>query len=90
MNIILYKGASLNDVSPKSIKALNNENRLILFQIYSDFLDNDIEIEDLKVGNLKILKTGDSSNPNNWKGIDLLDVVSKLISIIINTRIQIA
>ena len=90
MNIILYKGASLNDVSPKSIKALNNENRLILFQIYSDFLDNDIEIEDLKVGNLKILKKGDSSNPNNSRGIDLLDVVSKLISIIINTSIQIA
>ena len=31
---------------------------------------------------------GDSSNPNNWRSINLLDVVSKLMSIIINTRIQ--
>ena len=33
-------------------------------------------------------KKGDSSNPNNLKGIDLLDVVSNLMSIVINTRIQ--
>ena len=87
--IILHKAPGLNDVSPNAIKALNDENRLILFQICSDFLDNDVEIEDWKVGNLKILpKKGDSSNPNNWRGINLLDVVSKLMSIIINTRNQ--
>ena len=33
-------------------------------------------------------KKGDSSNPNNWRGINFFDVVSKLMSITINTRIQ--
>ena len=77
MKIILHKAPGLNGVSPNAIKSLNNENGLILFQICSDSLDNDVIIEDWKVGNLKILqKKGDSSNPNNWRGINLLDVVS--------------
>ena len=55
--IVLHKKApGLNGPSPNAIKSLNIENRLILFQIYSDFLDNDVGIEDWKVGNLKILK----------------------------------
>ena len=33
---------------------------------------------------------GNSSNLNNWTGINLLDVVSKLMSIIINNTIQVA
>ena len=33
-------------------------------------------------------KKGNISNPNNWCGINLLDVVSKVISIIITNRLQ--
>ena len=43
--IILHKAHGLNGASP-------NE----LFLICSDFLDNDVEIEDWKVGNIKILQ----------------------------------
>ena len=43
--IILHKAYGLNGASP-------NE----LFLIYSDVLDNDVEIEDWKVGNLEILQ----------------------------------
>ena len=89
--IILNKASGLNGVSHNAIKALDVENRLILFQICSDFVDSNVEIEDWKIGNLKILpKKRDSSNPNNWRGINLLDVVSKLMPIIINTRTQVA
>ena len=57
--------------------------------MYSDFLDNDVETQDWKVENLKILqKKGEISNSNNWRGITLLDVVSKLMPIIISTRIE--
>ena len=52
---MLHKAPGLNGVSHNGIKALNIENGLILCQIYSDFLDNDVEIEDWKIGNLKIL-----------------------------------
>ena len=38
---------------------------------------------------LKILpKKGDLSNTKNWRGINLLDVTSKVISIIITSRLQ--
>ena len=53
--IFLHIAPGLNGVSPNAIKALNDENRLILFQICSDCLDNDVKIEDWKIGNLKIL-----------------------------------
>ena len=39
------------------------------------FFDSDIEVEDLQLGNLKILpKKGDESNPNNWRGMNLIDL----------------
>ena len=34
-------------------------------------------------------KKGDLSNPNNWRGINLLDVVSKVISLVVTNRLQI-
>ena len=45
----------------RAIKVLDVENKLILFQMCSDFLDSNIKFEDWKIGNLKFLKKGDSS-----------------------------
>ena len=40
-------------------------------------------------GCLKILpKNGKLSDPNNWKGINLLDVVSKFMPLVITSRLQ--
>ena len=87
-NKILHKIPGLNGVSSNAIKALDNGNRNLLFQICSDCFDSDVEIENWQVENLKILpKKGDASNPKNWRGIDLLEIISKLMSIIINSRI---
>ena len=33
-------------------------------------------------------KKEEMSNPNNWRGIDLLDVIPKVISIVITNRLQ--
>ena len=33
-------------------------------------------------------KKGNLSNPNNWRGINLLDVVSKIMSLVIKSRLQ--
>ena len=38
------------------MKALDVENRLILFQICLDFLDSNVEIEHWKIGKLNIIK----------------------------------
>ena len=72
--IIIHKAPGLNGVSPNAIKALYDENRNVLFGICYDFFDGNVEIEERQIGNLKILpKKGDTSNPNNWRGINLLD-----------------
>ena len=66
--LVLHKSPGLNGVSPNAIKALNIENEKILFEICSDFFNNEIEIEEWKIGNLNILpKKGHLSNPNNRK-----------------------
>ena len=44
----------------------------------------------MEIENLKILpKKGDLSNPNNWREINFLDVVSKLMSILLTILLQI-
>ena len=35
------------------------------------------------------IKKGDLLDPNNWRGIVLMDIVAKTVSIFINTRLQI-
>ena len=53
--IILHKAPGLNGVSPNAIKALDDENRNVLFEICYDFFDGNVEIEEWQIGNLKIL-----------------------------------
>ena len=58
------------------------------FKICSEYFNDELDIEEWKIGNLKILpKKGDLSNSNNWRGINLLDVVSNLISIVLTIRL---
>ena len=75
--LTLYKAPGLNGISPNAIKVLNDDNKRILFQICSNYFnDDDLDIEEWKIGNLKILPNkGDLSSPNNWRGINLLDMV---------------
>ena len=88
--LTLHRAAVKNCISPNAIKALDKENKTFLFEICSDFFENKKDIEEWQIGVLKILpKKGDLSNPNNWRGINLLDVVSKVISIVITNRLQI-
>ena len=57
--------------------------------LFKSYLETDEDCEDWKVSHLVPLpKKGDLSSPNNWKGINLLDVTLKLVSIIVNKRLQ--
>ena len=85
----IHRSTGDNGISPNAIKALDKENRSFLFEICSDFFENKVNIEEWQIGVLKILpKKGDLTNPNNWRRINLLDVVSKVISIVITNRLQ--
>ena len=88
--LTLHKAPGLNGISPNVIKVLNEENKKVLFQICCDYFNDNLDIKVRKIGKLKILpKKGDISNPNNWRGINLLDVISKLVSIVLTRRLHI-
>ena len=84
----IHRSTGDNGISPNAIKALDKENRSFLFEICSDFFENKVDIKEWQIGVLKILQKGDLTNPNNWRRINLLDVVSKVISIVITNRLQ--
>ena len=84
-----HKAQGLNNVVPNAIKALDSENLGVFYKFVKDYMESDTDYADWKVSHLvPLLKKGDLSNPNNWRGINLLDVASKIVSIIINKRIQ--
>ena len=84
----IHRSTGDNGIPPNAIKALDKENRSFLFEICSDFFENKVDIKEWQIGVLKILQKGDLTNPNNWRRINLLDVVSKVISIVITNRLQ--
>ena len=87
--LILHKAPASNRVSPNAIKALNEKNRMFLFKICYDYFENIQEIEEWQKGCLKILpKKGNLSDPNNLRVINLLDVVSKVMSLVITSHLQ--
>ena len=85
-----HKAPGRNGVSPNAIKALNEENRIILLQFIHQWMDNpSLNFNNWEIATITPLpKKGDLSDPNNWHGITLLDVISKVVSIFLNNRLQ--
>ena len=74
---------------PNAIKALNEEHLLVLFGFVKQYMETDEDFPEWKISHLVPLpKKGDLTNLHNWRGINLLDVSSKIVSIIINKRLQ--
>lgn len=70
----------LNVVSPNTIKVLDDDNMIILCEMCSRYFEGNYNVNEWQVGSLTILpKKGDLTNPNNWRGINILDVASKKI-----------
>ena len=44
--LVLHKAPGFNGVSPNAIKGLNHENKIILFEICSDFFNNQTKIDE--------------------------------------------
>ena len=85
----LHKAPGKNGVSPNAIKALNDKNKSYLFDICADYFNNDLSIDDWQIGCLKILpKKGNLSDPSNWRGVNLLRIASKFMSLVITFRLQ--
>ena len=60
-----------------------------LFKICGKYFEGNYDMKEWQVGSLTILpKKGDLTNPNNLRSINLLDIVSNTISIVISSRLQ--
>ena len=85
-----HKSPGKNGVSPNMIKALDEANRRVLFLFMRDWMENDDLIFDdwLESRLVPLPKKGDLHDLNNWRGINLIDVCSKVMSIVLNVRAQ--
>ena len=83
-----HTSPGLNGITSEQIKALDDDHREILFLIIKEYFDNTTDIPEWHWGNLWALpKHGDLSSPHKWRGINLLDTASKIMSAIITNRL---
>ena len=70
------------------LKALNENNKLYLFNFIKDWwMNDDVNYKEWKASRLVPLhKKGDTRDLDNWRGINLFDVCSKVVSIILHVR----
>ena len=79
----------LNGISPNAIKSLNDQNKRILHKFIFQYFEEGLDFKEWhKAKLIPIPNKGNTKNPNNWRGINLLDVTLKIVSIIINKRLQ--
>ena len=88
-----HKSPGESGVSPNAIKALKGENVEPIFKNIERWWYKNVHEEEYKEWRsapLKIPpKQGEVMNPNNWRGIVLMEITSKLLSGMINSRLQI-
>jgi hypothetical protein len=85
------KAAGDNGVIPELVKILAEVKgtKTLLHEVVIQFWNGEETPAEWLVGRLKILpKKGDLSDPNKWRGIMLLDVMSKVVCSIISKRLQ--
>ena len=83
------KAGGENRILPEVIKELNNEHRHALHHFTNEFYTGRLDIEGWHRGLLVWLhKSGrPKDDPNNYRGINLMDVLSKVLCRILNKRL---
>ena len=82
------KAPGLNDVPPNIFKALDyaHLSRLLLF--YNQFYHSQDEFDEWHEGQVvPVTKKGDTSDPNKWRGVTLMNIINKIYNIIMCGRI---
>ena len=83
------KASGENGVPPDVIKALKGANRERLLHWINEFWEGNQDYESWHSGLLTVIhKAGKpKDNPNNYRGVNLMDVISKVMSRILNKRL---
>ena len=81
------KAPGLNGIPPEAYKAMDANCRRKVFRHVQDFWEGKVDHESWHRSQcVPVPKQGDLSNPNKWRGVMLMDVCSKIFSIIMNER----
>lgn len=85
------KAAGVDRVTADMLKAEETETPELLTRILRDISESESAPKDWKIGLImKLVKKGDLSDCNTWRGITLLSITSKVLSKIIHSRLIIA
>ena len=84
-----YKAPGIDTLDPPVYKSFTEPLINHLTMLYNQVLTSGEYPSTWSVGKIKpIFKNGSKSDPNNYRGISLLNVMAKLFSIIINRRLE--
>ena len=82
------KAPGVTGVPPNAFKCLNGEHKRTVFQYVNNFWDEKADYWEWHQGlGILVPKKGNLSNPNKWRGINLMDLCSKNFSCILNNRL---
>ena len=82
------KAPGITEVPPIAFKLLGRENLQTVYNYVVDFWEGRADYWEWHLGlGVMVPKSGDLSDPNKWRGINLMDVCSKIFSIILNDRL---
>ena len=84
------KAPGLNGVTPNAFKCMDERNLKTVYKFICDSWDGNEDYKEWHEGQVVLVpKSGDLSNPNKWRGVNLMDVCSKILSRIITSRLYI-
>ena len=82
------KSAGLNKIPPDAYKALSYQNLDVLHNFFNTYWREEIDFKEWHEGQVvPVPKGGDLSDSNKWRGINLMDMGSKIFSSILCTRL---
>ena len=74
----------VTSVPPQALKLLGDENLRHIYKYVINFWNRTADYWEWHMGlGVMVLKKGDLSDPNKWRGINLMDVCSKIFSCIL-------
>ena len=73
------KAPGLNGVPPNSFKAMSPKNLKVHFNFILEFWNDNLDSEEWHEGQVVLVsKSGDLSDPNKWRGVNLMDIGSDI------------
>ena len=82
------KSPGLDGVPPNAFKSMSEENLRHQFNFITELWEDKIEFEEWHEGQVvPVPKSGDLSDPNKWRGVNLMNIGSKFFSSLICKRL---